>query len=62
MTERERDCDFDEHVIDDYVRFLSMNGKYATGEVYCKYCDYWAIADYVADEMMITWRYGDDER
>ena len=58
----ERDCDFNEHEIDDDVRFLSMNGKYATGEVYCKHCDYWAIADYIADEMNITWRHGDEHK
>jgi len=50
------DCDINGHVIDDYVRFEYMSGKYARGEVYCKYCDYYAIADYVADEQNIRWR------
>ena len=54
------DCDFDEHEIDDYVRFKSMRGKYAVGEIYCKHCDHWALADYVADELMIRWRSGED--
>lgn len=61
MSEQ-RDCDFNEHEIDDYVRFKSMVGKYAVGEVYCKHCDYWALADYIADEMNITWRTGDEHK
>jgi hypothetical protein len=37
-----------------------MKGKYARGEVYCKYCSHYAIADYEVDMSNITWKDGDD--
>tara|TARA_R100000479_G_scaffold4578_1_gene2169 strand:+ start:76 stop:261 length:186 start_codon:yes stop_codon:yes gene_type:complete len=60
MSFHKHDCDYDGHVIDHFVRFINMKGKYARGEVYCKYCSHYAIADYEVDMSNITWKDGDD--
>ena len=54
-------CERDGHEIDDLnVRFVSMRGTHAVGEVYCLHCDCWSLADYVVDEQMMTWKEADD--